>query len=409
VVRPELHAYLECDLELLPVLQPAFAETLWRGMASEDAITDFRRTLQWQIDLLYSVKVFEMLARDAHEFEMLQVPVVYKELCSAQMLTMEYVPGTSLAEILMAPEQTETGGPPAVFAEMGIEPHTLARRLCLLWWRQALLGKQFPVEVRAADIVLLPNKQLAFTDGVFASMPTDAQKNLWHYVLATSTEAPDSACAYLLREIEPTGRPVDEDELRYRLREIVPFRDGGWMGRSDPSSLTEHLFVHWKLLNERGLRPQRHLLCFYRGLFQMLAVVRRFAPEKDPLFEGLQDVRTLVVLEQFEEMLEWRALSDKLDKYSAMFMELPHKFDRALTLMTESHTRLPLQGTRSTPHGWQHSLSAVVIALFLILVTVVLLSHHLAMSASGGVWVERVSAIAFVVLGALLLRAASRA
>ena len=56
----------------------------------------------------------------------------------------------------------------------------------------------------------------------------------------------------------------------------------------------------------------------------------------------------------------------------------------------------------------QHNSSAVVIALLLVLVAVVLLSHHLAMSAIGGVWVDRVSAIAFVVLGALLLRAASR-
>lgn len=409
VVRPELQPYLECDLELLPVLQPAFAETLWRETAGEDAIADFRRTLQWHIDLLHGVKAFEVLARDARAFEMLRVPTVYTDLCSSQVLTMERFPGTSLAELLTASEQTATGRLPAMCAEMGIEPHTLARRLCLVWWRQALLGKQFPVEVRAADIALLPNKQIAFTDGVFASVPSDAQKNLWHYVLATSTEAPDRACSYVLREIEPTGRPVDEDELRYRFREIVPFRDGGWMERNDPSSLTEHLFVHWKLLSERGLRPQRHLLCFYRGLFQTLAVVRRFAPEQDPLLEGLQDVRVLVMLEQFEEMLEWHALSDKLDKYSAMVMELPHKFDRALTLMAESHARLPFQGTRSTPQRRQHSSSAVVVALLLVLVTVVLLSHHLAMAAPGEVWVERVSVIAFVVLGALLLRAASRA
>ena len=108
--------------------------------------------------------------------------------------------------------------------------------------------------------------------------------------------------------------------MRYRFREIVPFRDGGWRGRGDSSSLTEHLFVHWKLVSERGLRPQRHLLCFYRGLFQTLAVVRRFAPDSDPLLEGLQDVRTIVMLEQFQEMLELHALSDKLDKYSAMLM-----------------------------------------------------------------------------------------
>jgi predicted unusual protein kinase regulating ubiquinone biosynthesis (AarF/ABC1/UbiB family) len=409
VVHPELQEYLECDLELLAVLKNACASMAWRGTALEDAIADFRRTLQWQIDLLSEVKVFEMLARDAQEFEILKVPMVYKELSSSQMLTIEHLPGTPLGEMITAYEKTEIGHSLVVFEDMGMEPYTLARRLCVVWLRQALLGKQFPVELRPEDVMLLPNKQIAFTGGVFASSPSDAQKNLWHYVMATSTEAPDRACSYLLREIEQKGRPIDEDELRYRFREIVPFRDGGWRGSSDSSSLTEHLFVHWKLLSERGLRPQRHLLYFYRGLFQTLACVRRFAPDNDPLLEGLQDVRTIMMLEQFQEMLELHALSDRLDKYGTVMMELPPKFDHALTLMAESYARLPLQGATTTQYRGQHNSSAVVIALLLMLAAVVLLSHHLATSAIAGGWVERGSALAFVVLGALVLRAVSRA
>jgi predicted unusual protein kinase regulating ubiquinone biosynthesis (AarF/ABC1/UbiB family) len=409
VVHPELQEYLECDLELLPVLKNAFANTAWPGIAIEDAIADFCRTLQWQIDLLSEVKVFEMLARDAQEFEMLKIPMVYKELCTSQIFTVGHLPGIPLGEMITAYEKTEIGRSLALFEDMGIEPYTLARRLCMVWLRQALLGKQFPVQLRPEDIVLLPNKQIAFTGGVFASSPSHAQKNLWHYVMATSTEAPDRACAYLLREIEQQGCPIDEDELRYRFREIVPFRDGGWRGSGDSSSLTEHLFVHWKLLSERGLRPQRHLLSFYRGLFQILAYVRRFAPDRDPLLEGLQDVRTIVMLEQFQEMLEWHVLSDRLDKYSAMMVELPPKFDHALTLMAESPAQSPLQGTRSAQRYGQQNLSAMVVALLLTLVAVVLLAHHLMASAIGGVWVERVSATAFVVLGALLLWVVSRA
>jgi ubiquinone biosynthesis protein len=408
VVHPELQVSLRCDLELLPVLKPALAHTVCRGTGIEDAIADFRYTLQWQIDLLYGIKVFEMLARDAQEFEMLKVPMVYKELSSSRMLTIEQLPGTPLREMMTAYEQTETGHETSVFNAAGLERQTLARGLCMVWLRQALLGKQFPVELRPEDIVMLPNKQLAFTGGVFASLPSDTKKNLWHYVMATSNEAPDRACAYLLREIEHEGRAIDEDELRYRFREIVPFRDGGWSGRGDSSSLTEHLFVHWKLVSERGLRPQRHLLCFYRGLFQILACVRRFAPDNDPLLEGLQDVRTLVMLEQFQEMLALNAF-DRLDKYSAMMMELPQKFDQALTLMAESHSGLPLQGMRTAQLQERQNSSAVVFALLLALVAVVLLSHHAAASAIAGVWVDRVSIIAFVVLGALLLRAVSRA
>jgi hypothetical protein len=114
------------------------------------------------------------------------------------------------------------------------------------------------------------------------------------------------------------------------------------------------------------------------------------------------------MLEQFQEMLELRASSDRLDKYAALMMELPKKFDQALTLAAENHARLPLQGTRGIRRREQQNSSAVVIALLLALVAVVLLSHHLAASAVVGVWVDRLGAVAFMAVGALLLRAASR-
>jgi hypothetical protein len=257
--------------------------------------------------------------------------------------------------------------------------------------------------------VVLPNNQLAFTGGDFARLPSDAKKNLWHYVMATSTNTPDRACSYLLCEIEQEGQPINEDELRYRFREVVPFRDGGWSGSDNSSSLAEYLFVHWKLVNKCSLRPQHHLLCFYRGLFQILTLAQQFAPDSDPLLEGLQEVHTIMMLGQFQEMLELHALGDKLDQYSAMMMELPQKFDQALTLMLESHARLPLQEAKSAQHHRQHSSLAVVCALLLTLVAVVLLSHHLAASAMAGAWVDRLSVMAFVVLAALVLRAVSRA
>jgi hypothetical protein len=257
--------------------------------------------------------------------------------------------------------------------------------------------------------MVLPTKQIAFTGGVFASLPSDAKKNLWQYMIATSTEDPEKACSYLWREIVSEGRPSQENELRYRFREVVPFRDGGWSDHGVSSSLTEQLFVHWKLVSERGLRPQPHLLCFYRGLFQMLALVRRFAPESDALLEGLQDVRTIAMLAQFQGMTELQTMIDNLDRYTAMLMGLPRQLDDVLTLATERSARLQLHGTPAAkPHG-RHNASPTVIALLLALASVMLLSRHLMASALAGVWVERVSVIAFVVLGALLLRAASRA
>jgi hypothetical protein len=90
-----------------------------------------------------------------------------------------------------------------------------------------------------------------------------------------------------------------------------------------------------------------------------------------------------------------------------MMMGLPQQLDEALTLVAESSARLKLQGTGAAGHHRQKNSSAVMIALLLVLAAFVILSYHLTLSGVAGAWFERVSAIVFVLLGALLLRAAS--
>jgi ubiquinone biosynthesis protein len=405
IVHPVLREHLETDLELLPVLQSMFTDKEWCAFPFAHAIMDFRHTLQWHSNLLQEVKVFEALAADAQGFEMLRVPMIYKDLCSAQVMTLEQLPGLNLEDTAASLDKRGLGTP--TMTSVGLDTVDLARRLCLVWLRQALLGEWFPVAWHPKNIRVLPNKQIAFSGGEFASLPPDAKSNLWNYLIAASTEDPDKACSWLLKEVIQAGQPFDEDELRHRFRGIVPFRDGGWENKEVNRSLAEHLFVQWKLVSERGLRPQRHLLCFYRGLFQITANAQRFAPYSDSLLEGLQDVRTIAMLAQFQEMLGLTHLSDNLDKYAAIVLELPQKLDAVLTLAAEGSARRQLQGTRTAVHPRQTHSSAVVIALLLLLGAFVLLSHHLAESVSVGVWLDRISAMVFVLLGALLLRAAS--
>jgi predicted unusual protein kinase regulating ubiquinone biosynthesis (AarF/ABC1/UbiB family) len=412
IVHPELEEQLENDMELLPLLKDAFTSEDRPNLLIGHAIADFRRTLQRQMNLIDEIKAFEVLAQDAQQFEMLRVPIIHRELSSSKFITVEHAPGLNLKEMLASFDQrgpSEGRRASSGDGNAGLDPEGLARRLCLVWLWQALFGVRFPVDLRPENVVVLPNNQIAFAGGTFVSLPADAKKNLWNYLIAASTGDPDKACSCLLREVVNERGAFNEDELRHRFRGIVPFRDGGWSRNGDSSSLAEHLFVQWKLMSERGLRPQPHLLCFYRGLFVTVANARRFAPYIDPLLEALQDVRTIAMLTQFREMASLHQLSDNLDKYTAMMMELPQRLDDVLTLAAESSTNLRLHGMGTARRrGQQNNPSTVVLALLLVLVAVVLLSHHLAASAVAGVWVDRISAIAFVLIGALLLRAASR-
>jgi ubiquinone biosynthesis protein len=412
VIRPEWQEQFELDLELLTIVSVAFTNEKWHDAAVDNAIADFRHSLDQETDFTRHLKVFEDLAQDANECQILRVPVVYKDLSSSQIMTIEQVAGFTLEEaiavfgrgrsdILATADVTSAG--------RGLDPENLARCLCQLWLRQALLGSWFPADLRPEGVVVLPNRELAFTSCDFARLPSDAKKNLWNYLIAASTEDPDKACAFLLREMITGETSFDEEELRHRFRGVVPFRDGGWSSNGDCRSFAEHLFVHWRLLSERGLRSQPHLPAFYRGLFQTAAQARQLAPNSDPVLAGLHDVRTNEMLTQFRDIMGLPHLSDQLDRYATMMMGLPQRLDDVLTVAAEGSARVRFQATEAPTQHQQKNRSAVVIALLLVLAAIVLFSHHLAASASAGVWVERTSAAVFVLLGALLLWAVSHA
>ena len=101
---------------------------------------------------------------------------------------------------------------------------------------------------------------------------------------------------------------------------------------------------------------------------------QQLAVSDDPLLQGLQDVRTIVMLTQFQEIMELDHVSNNLDKYAAIMMQMPQKVDAALTFGAESSARLKLQGTGIAGHRRQNNSSAVVIALLLVLAAVVLVS-----------------------------------
>jgi hypothetical protein len=284
-----------------------------------------------------------------------------------------------------------------------IERNELARLLCEVWLRQALRGRNFPVDASPHNIVVLPDKQIAFTGGPFAVLAAESQTNLWNYLLAAANENSDKACFCLLKEMR-RERVTERNKLRQRFRQAMPFRDGGWDADSDSQSLAELLFVQWRFADQSGYAPLLHLPAFYRGLFSVADTARRIALDGDSFAEGLRDLRLIGGLEAFGRMMNERSVADQLDKYSAMMLDLPQNMDEALTWMSKSR-QLGLPAEHSSEHRGESS-TVIVVALLLLLGSGVLLVHIAAPLVT--TWSNRINTIVFIVFGALLLRAVSR-
>ena len=411
VMHAGLEQQLACDMESLPLLKSAFANTEVTDSQIDGAIADFRSTTEQRLNFLCEARALEASFRDSKDIEMLKVPAVYKNLCSSKVLTIERSPGIRLDELVPGFDKRTHGegsGAGAAFESPEPDRADLARNLCVVWLRQALVGRSFPVEPYPENIDVLPDGKIRFTGGLFASLPSETKTNLLNYLIAAAAQDPDKACSHLVKEMVKERGAISDGELQYCFRQVVPFRDGGWSNDGKSDSLAEHLFVHWRLASRHGYKPQSHLLQFFRGLFLTSATARQLASYPDPLAQSLDDLRLRIMLGQFQQMMSLGEIGANMDKYAAMMMGLPQKLDEVLTLAAEGGARMRLQVTDTAASRKQRNSLAIVIALLMILAAVTLMSRHLAAMTAAPAWLERVSVLAFVMLGALLLRAVSR-
>lgn len=407
ILRPEVEQQAELDLKLLPLLSDRFTCEGVSDSALNSAAFDFLHTLGRHLSFVHEAQAIESLALDASGLEMLRVPRVQRELSTSRVLTLEHLPGLSLSDIVSSSDvHTSEGDVRRKTA--AFDRKNIARLACAIWLRQALLGSVFPVEPNPRNILVLSDKQIAFTGGVFASLPSGSQSNLWDYLMAAAKENPDRACSSLLKEVTRESRALSEDDLRHRFRQLVPFRDSDWYRDGNTNHLAEHLFTHWRLASACGYLPQTHLPSFYRGLFTIAETAEQLFPGSDPLFEGLQDARMLASLAQFREMMSLHQLGEQADKYAAMLMELPQKMDEVLRLASSGNPRIKLHVPEADHQRQQRNSTTLMTAMLFLLASVALLLPLVTTRLAGGVWATRLSAIIFLLLGAMMLTALSR-
>ncbi|HJP91126.1 MAG TPA: AarF/UbiB family protein [Pyrinomonadaceae bacterium] len=391
LVRPEVTPQLLCDLEVLELIAPVI-EGPKRSAIYKTAVADFALALRQRIDLTHEAKLLETLRRDAQDFELLRVPEVMPELSGTSLLTVEHLPG----EIISGDQRGI------------VDRQTVARLFCSAWLRQALLGHVFPVEPCPANLAVISDRQVAFTGGVFSSLPAESQSNFWNYLIASAGDSPDQACSYFLKEMRHEGASGNNEDLRHRFRQVVPFRDSGWYSDDDKNRLIQHLVVHWQSATECGYVPSPRMTSFCRGLFAIARVAQLLSPETDALLEGLQEARLLESTARLREMLSFQHLGDQVDRYAAMMMAMPQRLDQMLTLGSEGGTRLKLHVPESVLHRRQKNSVAVMAAMLLLLNAVAFALPRLTSVFVGNIWAGRMNAIAFIACGALLLLATSR-
>lgn len=400
LVRPDLPALLDRDLGLLPLLAEAFGPEAMAGAWIGAAVEDFAMTVAVTADLARLAAALAALAQDGESSGLgLCAPRVVSAASTPRLLTLENLQGQTVDAF--DPLPLSGGSWPS-----GLGSDELAIRLCQIWLRQVRFGQVFPADFTGGDLRILADHRIAWTGEVFATLPPGTRESLWEYLLASVAQDPERICEALVREMDG-GSQGDPRRLQNRVRQLVPFRDGGWGARDD---LAGYLFLHWRSAMQEGYRPRPHLVAFYRGLARLTAQSRRLAPGIDPLREGLERARIAAGLGDVMRLFDREEMREVLGAYAVALLSMPQRLNEVLTLAAEGRATVKLEMVDPPEERRRKDSSTAALVALLGMVAVVLLAHHLASAAgsSFGPWVERIAAVLLGALGVFLFRGLRR-
>lgn len=364
-------------------LAPLAAVLRAAGLPGRDVVQQFHGLVLEELDLDADAEVLSELAGDAESFGRLAVPAVRHELCGRGVLVESASVGVGLDQLR--------------FLDPSVRDDTL-RRMALVWLHQALFGRAFPLALDGGRVRLLDDGRVAFVGGPFRTLPHASRSNFWSYFEEALDLDPSSACDRLLPELIGGEKAASEAELLVHLRQIVPFRDGGFGDGADP--IADGLVVSLHVARECGYRLRWPSAELARGLTAIAIAALDGPPGKAPLTSALEELRMLRSAGELRGAFDMADLSALPASYAALMLELPRKLDALLDLFArgEAKVRLRLDEPRGASRSGGFGASAVVLAT--VAGALLLAAPRLReVAAGGGSW--------FLVLLLALLLAAS--
>jgi len=153
VQRPFLRESVKTDLEIFQILVNQIERrTQWgKRYPIRMLLEEFSDTIRKELDFMNEGRNAEKLASFNKRNSNIQIPRIYWELTSPSVLTMQYISGIPLQQIIGSKETSYV-------------IHQIAVRLSNVLLRQILLDGCFHADPHPGNVLILPGEKIAFID-----------------------------------------------------------------------------------------------------------------------------------------------------------------------------------------------------------------------------------------------------
>lgn len=210
VQRPDIENIIAVDLEILAYLASLMEQYLeeLQGHRPSAVVGEFARSLSLEIDYMFEVANIQRFARQFRDNKSIYVPLVYADLSTERILTMEYIKGIKASKV-------------ATLRSQGYDLHLIAERGANLVMEQVFVHGFFHGDPHPGNIFILPGDVICFLDfGMMGRISRQDREDFTDLMLSIVTKNDRKITAGVLSITTPFGK-LDHAALSRDLGDLL--------------------------------------------------------------------------------------------------------------------------------------------------------------------------------------------
>lgn len=221
ILRPNLIDIINIDLSILDDFKPIMRKFLGVGRNFDiDAfLMEIREMLTREVDLRIEAVNMRRFEDNFKNVKNVAVPKIYPEYCSANVLTMEFIQGTQIKDIINMPVPQS-------------KKSEYTRTITKSYLKQVYIDGFYHADPHGGNMLVEENDTIAFIDfGAVGSIDDELKKNMLEFYYAINNRDVEGATGSFLRIGGADERNVDVRRLRKDMDELIANQNYGLEGR----------------------------------------------------------------------------------------------------------------------------------------------------------------------------------
>ncbi len=221
ILRPNLIDIINIDLSILDDFKPVMRRVLrvGRNFDIDAFLLEIREMLTREVDLRIEAVNMRRFDDNFKNVKNVAVPKIYEDYCSANVLTMEFIQGTQIKDIIDMPVPQS-------------KKSEYTRTITKSYLKQVYIDGFYHADPHGGNMLAEENDTVAFIDfGAVGSIDDELKRNMLEFYYSINNRDVEGATQAFLKIGDADSRDVDIRRLRKDMDELIANQNYGLEGR----------------------------------------------------------------------------------------------------------------------------------------------------------------------------------